>query len=79
MPKSIFSLLDAFVDHDGKLNVKKTKDKITEWRSQVEHILLPDMYLQLPNDMISADGDDDDQFDDVGSKEWGLDDEDADL
>jgi len=51
MPKSIFSLLDAFVEFDGKLNVEKTQKKITEWKKYVMFIKVPEMYLQLPNDM----------------------------
>jgi len=69
MPKCIFSLLDAFVEGDGKLNVNKTKNKITEWREHVELIKVPEMYLQVPNDMYSVDGDDD-QFDDVANDEF---------
>jgi len=69
MPKCIFSLLDAFVEGDGKLNVNKTKSKITEWREHVGLIKVPEMYLQVPNDMYSVDGDDD-QFDDVANDEF---------
>jgi len=69
MPKCIFSLLDAFVEGDGKLNVKKTKDKITEWRDHVELIKVPEMYLQVPNDMYSVDGEDD-PFDDVAADDF---------
>merc|ERR1712224_1182952 len=67
VPKSIHSLLDAFVDFDGKLNAKKTLSKIQEWRDCGDYIVLPDEYSHSnKNDMLDSNDegyDEEDEYD----------------